>query len=134
LTDGLDDQDQQTGNARSRNKKLMKLSIRVGDELVLEEQDKLFFDQVPDGGMLEFLPRNPVGFQDELVFQYTSGLPFVTGSLSAHECCAVAAHNSRKVNVVQKSKERQAELAERQGGNSCGRTLEIGKDVAGRSY
>jgi hypothetical protein len=134
VVDLRDDEDQQTGNSRSRNKKLMKLSIRVGDELVSEEQDNLSFDQVPDGGMLEFLPRNPDGFQDELLFRYTSGLPFVTGSLSAHECCAVAAHNSRKVNVVQKSKERQAELAEREEGITCGRTLEIGKDVAGRSY
>ena len=129
-----EEQDQQTGNSRSRNKKLMKVSIRVGDELVSEEQDESFFDQVTDGGMLEFLPRNPDGFQDELLFRYKSGLPFITGSLSAHECCAVAAHNARKVNVVQKFKDRQAEVAEREEGISCGRTLEIGKDVAGRSY
>lgn len=127
-------QDQSTGNTSSRDNKLMKLSIRIGDELVSDEQDESQFDQIPVGGMLEFLPRNPDGFQEELKFRYESGLPFVTGSLTGHECCAVAAHNARKVNVVQKFKERQAELVELEEGNTCGRTLEIGKDAAGRSY
>jgi hypothetical protein len=38
------------------------------------------------------------------------------------------------VKVVEAYKERQAELAEREAGVSCGRTLEIGRDSAGRCY
>jgi hypothetical protein len=134
VADLRDDQDLQSGTTRSRHKKLMKLAVRVGDELVSDESDEQFFGEIPDGGMLEFLPRNSDGFQDELLFRYESDFPFVTGSLSGHECCAVAAHNARKVKVVQKFKERQTEIAERDEGISCGRTLEIGKDIAGRSF
>lgn len=134
IADLRNEQDQLTGSARSRRKNVIKLSIRVGDELVSDEEDSMFYEQIPDGGMLEFVPRNPDGFQDELLFRYEYGLPFITGSLSGHESCAIAAHNARKVNVVQKFKEQQTILAERDAGISCGRTLEIGKDVAGRSY
>ena len=134
IADLRNEQEQLTGSARSRRKNVIKLSIRVGDELVSDEEDSMFYEQIPDGGMLEFVPRNPDGFQDELLFRYEYGLPFITGSLSGHESCAIAAHNARKVNVVQKFKEQQAVLAERDAGISCGRTLEIGKDVAGRSY
>ncbi len=117
-----------------KDKKLMKVSLRIGDDLVADEKSDREFDQIPDGGMLEFLPRNPEAFQHELRFRYESGLPFVTGSLTGHECCALAAHNARKVKVVYDYKERQAALAELDEGNTCGRTLEIGKDTAGRSY
>ena len=127
-------QSETSENSRSRDKKLMKLTIRVGDGLVSDEQDDLYFDQVDDGGMLEFLPRNPEGFQSELLFRYDSELPFVTGSLTAHECCAIAAHNARKIKVVEKFKDRQAELAELEEGTSCGRTLEVGSDGRGRAY
>ena len=99
-----------------------------------DDSDELFYDQVTDGDMLEFLPRNSEGFQDELLFRYKSNLPFVSGSLSAHECCAVAAHNARKVMVVEKYKERQEINAEREAGVRCGRTLQIGNDASGRSY
>ena len=134
IADLRTDTEPQAGSVRARRKKLLKLSIRVGDDLVSDEEDSIMFDQIPDGGMLEYLPRNPEGFQNELQFRYESGLPFISGSLSAHECCAIAAHNARKIKVVQRFKDRQAELAEREAGIICGRTLEIGKDVSGRSY
>jgi len=113
-------------------KGLVAVTIRVDGELVsIPETD---FDEIVDGGMIEFAPRSEVGFQAELQFRHESGLPFVTGSLSAHECCAVAVHNSRKDNMVQSYKERQAELVENEAGMTCGRTLEIGRDNAQRSY
>jgi hypothetical protein len=118
----------------SRKKKIIKVTIRVGDDLVSDEQDEEYFTDIKDGGMLEFLPRNPDGFQDELLFRYESGLPVVSGSMTAHESCAIAAHSARKIQVVERFKEHQAIVAEREAGIRCGRTLEIGMDDAGRSY
>jgi hypothetical protein len=135
VADLRDEHDQLSGSNRSRRKKqLVKMSIRVGDDLIADEEDSLFFHQLPEGEMLEFVPRNADGFQSEIMFRNEYGLPFITGSLSGHECCAIAAHNARKVSVVQKFKERQAIIAEREAASTCGRTLEIGKDGAGRSY
>lgn len=114
--------------------KLVAVSIRMGDELVSRPQNPKFFDRTEDGGMLEFCPRNAEGFQSELSFRCDQGLPFVTGSLSAHECCAIAAHNARKVYVVQHFKERLLELAEADASMTCGRTLSIGRDDLGRFY
>jgi hypothetical protein len=117
-----------------RNKKIIKVTVRVGDDLISDEPDAEYFTDITDGGMLEFVPRNPEGFTDELLFRYEYGLPFVTGSMNAHENCAIAAHNARKVKVVETFKERQALVAEREAGITCGRTLELGNDSAGRSY
>ena len=121
-------------STRSSSTKLMTLKIRVGDALVADEEDPELFDQIPDNEILEFLPRNPDGFQDELLFRHKSELPVVTGSMSAHECCAIAAHNARKLDIVQKYKEEQAVTLERDAGMKCGRTLKIGNDGCGRSY
>jgi len=117
-----------------RRTKLVAVTIRAGDDLVSGPKCEGHFEMIPDGGMLEFLPRNTEGFQSELHFREKEDLPFVSGSLSAHECCAVSAHNSRKVNLVQKFKDRQADIAEREEGITCGRTLELGRDGTGRSY
>ncbi len=114
--------------------KIVTLKIRIDDELVSVNDDDEYFENIVDGGLLEFLPRNKDGFQSELLFRSNSNLPFVVGSLSAHECCAVAVHNTRKVQLVGEYKERRADLAEKEFGLMCGRTLEIGKDVIGRSY
>merc|ERR1712078_246796 len=84
--------------------------------------------------MLEFLPLNPEGFQEELAFRYESGLPVVSGSMIAHECSAAAAHKARKEKVVENFKEKQAFTAEREAGIRCGRSLELGTDSVGRSY
>eukprot|EP00934_Nitzschia_sp_Nitz4_P004114 Nitzschia sp. Nitz4//scaffold47_size129522//67235//74024//NITZ4_003555-RA/size129522-augustus-gene-0.109-mRNA-1//1//CDS//3329552812//4104//frame0 len=122
------------GRKKSSGRTLMKVSVRIDDDLVGVSTSKVENEKSVDGGMMEFLPRNPDGFQDELLFRYNSGLPFVSGSLTGHECCGVAAHNARRVKVVQDYKERQAILAEMQEGNTCGRTLEMGRDELGRSY
>jgi hypothetical protein len=106
----------------------MKVTVRVGDDLISDEPDDDYFTNIIDGGMLEFLPRNNDGFQDELLFRYDANLPFVSGSVTAHEGCAIAAHNARKIKVVEKFKEHQALVAEREAGLTCGRTLELGTD------
>jgi hypothetical protein len=121
-------------SSKGRGKQVMKVTVRIGDDLISDEPDDEYFTDVTDGGMLEFVPRNADGFVDELLFRYEFGLPFVTGSMNAHESCAIAAHNARKVKVVEKFKERQAFVAEREAGIKCGRTLELGSDSAGRSY
>lgn len=123
-------------NLQSESQKgtLLKLTIRIGEDLVSNDPDDDYFAKTADGGMLEFLPRNPEGFQNELLFRYEVGLPFISGSMTAHECCAIAAHNARKIKVVEKFKEKEASRAEREAGISCGRTLELGTDGIGRSY
>jgi len=112
--------------------KLVSVTIQISGDLFSMPDDD--FQISKDGAMLEFTPRSELGFQNELKFRYESGLPFVTGSLSAHEGCAVAAHNARKDAKVQNYKTRQAELIEKDAGMTCGRTLEIGRDAAGRSF
>lgn len=89
---------------------------------------------IPDGGMTEFLPRSSAAFQDELIFRYDWDIPFVLGSLSAHECCAVAAHNARKEQMVIRHKDKLEHDLEKEFGKSCGRTLSIAEDTLGRSY
>ena len=112
--------------------KLIAVTIHLDGELLSFPEPCLA--EIKDGGILEFLPRSNEGFTNELKFRYESGLPFVTGSMSAHETCAIAAHNARKEQVVQEYKTKQAERFEKEAGMSCGRTLEIGRDSAGRSY
>ena len=114
--------------------KLSTLKIRIGGELFSNSKDDDFFDQILDGGLLAYLPSDADGFQDELAFRANVDLPFVTGSLSAHECCAIAAHNSRKERVVQDFKDMRSRITEVDSGNFCGRTLSLGRDFAGRSY
>jgi len=112
--------------------KLAAVTIRIdGDIFSVRDSD---LGDVADGGMTEFLARSDEGFQSDLQFYYDSQLPFTTGSLSAHESCAVAAHNARRDLMVQHYKDRQAELIENEAGRQCGRTLEIGRDCSGRAY
>ncbi len=119
---------------RASTTKLLSVKVTMGDELFSIPFSSSSDESFPDSGMIEFLPRSPSGFQDELRFRTDTGLPFVTGCLSAHECCAVAAHNARKEKMVQSYKEREADWVEKKFGMECGRTLEIGRDCAGRSY
>ncbi|CAB9519085.1 specific demethylase 5C [Seminavis robusta] len=133
ISDG-DDMEEETNSNEAPQKKLVLVKVRVEDEIVSEREDGAVFDRIPDGGMLEFCPRNPEGFQSELEFRSLVGLPFITGSLSAHECCAIAAHKARKIDVVQRFKTRQLDLAEAAAGMSCGRTLALGSDRMGRLY
>jgi hypothetical protein len=122
-----------SSDTEPRKVQLKTLQIRIGGELFSNPDDD-FFDQVADGGLMTFLPRSVDGFQDELAFKDCSNLPFVTGSLSAHECCAIAAHNARKERVVQDFKDMKTRIAEVDSGNFCGRTLSLGRDIAGRTY
>ncbi|KAL3905231.1 MAG: hypothetical protein SGILL_009760, partial [Bacillariaceae sp.] len=121
-------------HSKTHPKKLMKISIRIGEDLISNEPDEVNCLGTKDGGMLEFLPRNPDGFQDELLFRYNAGIPFISGSMTGHSVCAMAAHKARKVKMLEKFKEKEAVVAEREEGIKCGRTLEIGVDGAGRSY
>jgi hypothetical protein len=117
---------------QSRQSKLVAVTLKLDGELFSCADTCL--QEIKDGGMLEFVPRSELGFQNEMTFRYESGLPFVSGSLSAHESCSVAVHNARKERTVQRYKAKQAELVEKEAGMACGRTLEIGRDDAGRSY
>lgn len=114
--------------------KLFSIKVSVGDEIFSAPFSSPSDEAFPDSGMTEFLPRSPTGFQDELQFRSEWGLPFVTGSLAAHECCAIAAHNARKDKMVQSYKEKETDWVEKEFGMECGRTLEIGQDSVGRSY
>lgn len=112
--------------------KLVSLCVRLDGELVSEYDADLANSD--DGALLELTPRAENAFQNELQFRYNNDLSFVTGSLSAHECCAFAAHNARKEQMLQEHREKQAELIEREAGTSCGRTLQIGRDNNRRAY
>ena len=121
----------------SKNKpahKWVLVSVRVGDELYSSEPDEALFRGVQEGGMLEFLPRNPLGFQNEVGHRVAASLPVITGSLSGHESCAVAVHNARKDKLLQDFSEERAFLTEKDLGDICGRTLPLGRDRFGRSY
>jgi hypothetical protein len=111
---------------------VLAVNVRVDGELFSVSDPGLA--SIDDGGMLEFVPRADAAFQNELIFRDESGLPLVTGSLSAHECCAIAAHHGRKELMLQRYKEKQADLVEKQAALKCGRTLELGRDNAGRTY
>ena len=119
-------------DAEKQGTKLVGLKVRVDGEFISEPEP--LFNENGDVGMCDFPPRSEDGFQSDLAFRYEHGIPFVTGSLSAHECCAIAAHKSRKELMVQKYKDQQAVLIEQEAGRTCGRCLEIGKDSRGRSY
>ncbi|KAL7565041.1 hypothetical protein ACA910_020751 [Epithemia clementina (nom. ined.)] len=117
----------------AKPKKLVALRVRLDGELVSEYDSDL--EKSDDGGILELTPQSERAFQNELKFRYDKGLPFVTGSLAAHECCAIAAHNSRKEQMLQDYRDTQAEVIEQEAGLGCGRTLEIGHDKSGgRAY
>mmetsp|Transcript_15583 Transcript_15583/g.35073 ORF Transcript_15583/g.35073 Transcript_15583/m.35073 type:complete len:1317 (-) Transcript_15583:1237-5187(-) len=113
--------------------KYMGVTIRVGGELI-SESCSFKFDGLPQRGMLEFIPRNPINAQDEMHFRSSSNLPFLSGSLSAHECCAVFVHNARMEKIIQDYKEQQSSVVEQDCARACGRTLPLGFDKCGRSY
>mmetsp|Transcript_18552 Transcript_18552/g.27564 ORF Transcript_18552/g.27564 Transcript_18552/m.27564 type:complete len:1268 (-) Transcript_18552:75-3878(-) len=131
----LDDAEQpRSAQGRAKSHPLVSLKVRVGDELYSWKDDDNVLDGRSEGEMTEFLPRNEIGFQAELAFRDEARLPFMTGSVSAHECCAVAAHNARKEQLIIDYEEKRATLAEQDTGVLCGRTLPLGTDSLGRSY
>ena len=88
-------------------------------ELTTMKEDRCMFKNISDWGMIEFLPKNLKGFQHELTFCMKKNLPIITGSSSAHECCAIAAHRARKEKVHQEYRER----------SICTSKLDFGKPI-----
>jgi len=117
----------------SPGSKLVSVCVRVKGDLVstelIEPANRLL-----GGGMLDFMLRNKLGAQDDLRFRDVTNLPIITGSLSAHRCCAVAAHNARLNVLRQKHRDKLEESAERNFARECGRTLPLGQDQSGRYY
>lgn len=82
----------------------------------------------------QFLPRNPIGFQSELKFRHQSSLTILTGSLSAHEVCAIAAHRSLKDKLLAERRNFYRSNLTREAALTCGKSTPIGTDPFGRSY
>lgn len=83
---------------------------------------------------MQFLPSNRIGFQSELKFRYQSTLPIISGLLSAHETCAIAAHRSLKDKVLAERRSFYRSNMTREAALTCGKSLPIGTDPFGRSY
>merc|ERR1712238_558365 len=82
--------------------KYLLVKVRVGDILLSTHPIAELVDETTDCGMVEFLPRNVDGFRQELEFCMDDRIPFITGSLSAHECCAISAIKQEKKNLFMK--------------------------------
>jgi Bromodomain len=111
---------------------LCSVTVRVNGDLFSSHDPDLC--HAKEGGMTDFCLFAASGFQGDLRFRYEMGLPFVTGRLAAHDCCASAVHSARKDKIVQKKRSKIEAYHEREEGLACGRTLSIGSDVNGRSY
>jgi len=114
--------------------KMVSVTIRMNGELISEPVATDEEDQQVERGMLEFLPRNSQGMQDVLKLRAKDDVMFISGSLSAHECCAVAAHNARKDALVKHHRDLASEFAEKDAAATCGRTAPLGYDKVGRAY
>jgi hypothetical protein len=135
-------------DADPKESKLVVISVRVGGQLISDDEKEagdnthssqsLEFAGLPAHGMLELIPRNAAGAQDELRYRSDHHLNvFVTGSFSAHECCAVAAQNARRDVLLKKHKERLEASLEQNLSRSVGKTLPLGgslTDAQGRTY
>ena len=82
----------------------------------------------------QFLPHNPIGFQSELKFRGDFNLSILSGSLSAHEVCAVAAHRTLKDKYMNERIQLQRYNMSRIAAFSVGKTIPIGTDPFGRTY
>ena len=118
--------------------KKVSVSIRIGGVLVTDTEappnpfakDSGF----RDAGMLELVPRNPLGFQRELKSREESGLPFITGSLSAHIFCAQELHSQRTEDAMAAYKTTAVRRVERDLARRSGHLMPVGTDSAGRNY
>jgi len=121
---------------KSIERTFVTVSIKIGGEVIANEEQF----ETKDGGVdimsCGLLPRNKSGFQQELKARADDLLPvpLITGSMSAHECCALAAHKARKEKLLQTAKKKMSHQMELAHGNKCGRTMSIGYDREGRSY
>lgn len=114
-------------------KKAITVRVRVGGELVSEKSSSIDVKNF-DQAMQQFLPRNEQGFQSELKFRQESNLSFLSGSLSAHEMCAVAAHRTRKEKMLKERRQHHKSHLIRDAAITCGKSIPIGTDTFGRSY
>ena len=109
--------------------------VRVGGELVADKATSLDYpSKVLDQPLTQFLPKNPLGFQSELQFRAEADLSVVTGSLTAHEVCAIAAHKSRKEAYLRDCRSFCKTSLTRNAAMSCGKSIPIGQDQSGRTY
>ena len=113
--------------------KLVIVTVRVDGDIVSAKDHNLSLNS-DEVEIMSFLPVNQKGFQRELNCRCNDDLPFTTGSLRAHECCALAAHKARIDRVIQDEKEESAASIDKLFGNSCGRTLSLGSDGNGKLY
>ncbi len=136
MTDAANDNLNANANATAGSKvsKMVSVTIRVNGELISEPVAVDEEDQQVERGMLEFLPRNAKGMQDVLKLRAEDDVLFVSGSLSAHECCAVAAHKARKDALVKHHRDLASEFAEKDAAATCGRAAPLGYDKVGRAY
>jgi hypothetical protein len=115
--------------------KLCLVRVRVGGELVSSKANTLDYPSKSlDQPMQQFLPRNVAGFQNEVKFRIESNLSVVSGSLTAHEVCAIAAHRMRKEYFLKERREHCKLTLARDAAMSCGKSLPIGQDNWGRTY
>ena len=109
--------------------------VRVAGELVTEKVNTLDYpSKIIDQPLQQYLPRNVLGFQNELRFRQESNLSVVTGSLTAHEVCAIAAHRTRKEIFLKDRREHCKSTLARDAAISCGKSIPIGQDNNGRTY
>ncbi|KAL7541225.1 hypothetical protein ACHAXR_012783 [Thalassiosira sp. AJA248-18] len=115
--------------------KVVMVRVRVGGELV-SSKTKCIDNAVKnfDSAMHQFLPRNPIGFQSELKFRYGSNLSILSGSNTAHEMCAIAAHRSLKEKLLSERRAFHRANMTREAALACGKSVPIGTDPFGRSY
>ena len=128
------DPDDNSIDEKSRSSAIMLVSLKLGGEIVCDDDEYLV--DAPDQDMSGYglVPRNKEGFQRELKARADGGPPVLTGSLSVHDCCAQAAHKARIDRMIQHAKNRMSEEIEREQGNKCGKGSSIGIDPQGRSY
>ena len=121
------------GPDSSSPKKSAIVSVTINGQIVGDD-DAFDLEKSDDVTNCGLLPRNSIGLQTELMSRDSLGPPVITGSLSAHECCAVAAHKAMKQKQNKTGKNQLSKTIERLQGNDCGRTRSIGVDELDRSY
>lgn len=115
--------------------KVLTVRVRVGGELISSEDiSEDSNSKNVDAAMQQFLPRNSAGFQSELKFRSGAGMSFISGSLSAHESCAMAAHKSRKEKVLSERRDFIRHNMTCRSALHVGKTSPLGKDPWGRTY
>jgi len=114
--------------------KFLTVRVRVDCELVSSKTKCTENAKNFDSAMQQFLPKNNLGFESELRFRYETTLPILSGSLIAHEVCAIAAHRSRKEKLLAEHRASHRSNMTREAALACGKSVPIGSDPFGRTY